>query len=232
MVVLPTYNEAATLPLVADSLRRLALPGLRLLVVDDNSPDGTGRIAEELGQRYPGQVLVHHRQAKLGLASAYVTGFRLALEANATIVVEMDADLSHPPAMVPQLLDALIRCDVAVGSRYVEGGGVDPGWGWHRRILSWGGNHYARWILGIPVFDVTSGFKAFRREVLASLDLEGVRSRGYAFQIEMAYACYRHGFRIAEVPILFAERQAGGSKLSPAVVGEALWRVWQMRARY
>lgn len=232
IVVLPTYNEAATLPVVVEALHRQSVPELRVLVVDDNSPDGTGQVAEGLAERYPGKVLVHHRPGKMGLASAYVCGFRLALAARATAIIEMDADLSHPPTMVPQLLDALVRNDVAVGSRYVEGGGVDPRWGWHRRLLSWGGNLYARWALGLPVADVTSGFKAFRRDVLASLDLDKVRSRGFTFQVEVAYACHRQGYRVAEVPIFFAERRAGHSKLSLSVVGEALWRVWQIRARY
>ncbi|MBI2917249.1 MAG: polyprenol monophosphomannose synthase [Chloroflexi bacterium] len=232
VVVLPTYNEGATLPVVVEALRRLAVPGLRMLVIDDNSPDGTGRVAEGLAGRYPDQVWVHHRPAKMGLASAYLCGFRLALGAGATAIVEMDSDLSHPPAMVPQLLDALVRNDVAVGSRYVQGGGAEPGWAWHRRLLSRSGNLYARWALGLPVSDVTSGFKAFRREVLTSLDLDRVRSQGFSFQVEMAYACHRQGFRVVELPILFAERRAGHSKMSLSVVGEALWRVWQIRARY
>jgi len=232
VVVMPTYNEAATLPLVVEALCRLPIPDLQLLIVDDNSPDGTGQVAEALSRSYPGRIRVHHRPRKLGLASAYIAGFRQALEAGADIIVEMDADLSHPPAVVPHLLEALVRCDVAVGSRYVAGGGVDPRWGWHRRLLSWAGNRYARWALGLPVADVTSGFKAFRRTVLATLNLEGIRSQGFTFQIEVAYACHRHGFRVAEVPILFAERKAGRSKLSLKVIGEALWRVWQIRARY
>lgn len=232
IIVMPTYNEAENLPLMVSALLSLPLGGIHVLVVDDNSPDGTGEVAERLAQEHPGRVEVLHRSRKLGLGSAYIAGFRRALEMGAEAILEMDADFSHPPQCVPLLLEHLGEYDVAVGSRYVSGGTVDPHWSLGRKLLSWGGNRYARVVTGLRVKDVTAGFKAFRKEVLTSLDLSRLRSDGYAFQVEMAYLCEKRGFRIKEVPITFGERSAGKSKMSGKIVWEALWRVWQMRWRY
>lgn len=232
VVVMPTYNEAENLPRMVEELLRLPLPGLQLLVVDDNSPDGTGAIAEGLAGQHPGRVTVMHRAAKLGLGSAYIAGFRWALDHGADAICEMDADFSHPPADLLRLVAGLEAHDVVVGSRYVAGGQVDPGWSRWRKFLSQSGNWYARLVTGLRVQDTTAGFKCFRRQVLESLDLEGIRSNGYAFQIEVAYACQKHGRRVLEVPIAFLERGAGRSKMSRHIVWEAVWRVWQLPWRY
>jgi len=229
---MPTYNEAENLSRMVEELLRLPLPGLQLLVVDDNSPDGTGAIADHLAQQHPGRVAVLHRAAKLGLGSAYINGFRWALDQGADAICEMDADFSHPPSDLLRLVAGIETHDVAVGSRYVPGGQVDPGWSPRRRFLSQGGNWYARLVTGLRVQDTTAGFKCFRRQVLESLDLERIRSNGYAFQIEVAYACQKQGRRVLEVPIAFLERGAGRSKMSLPIVLEAVWRVWQLLWRY
>jgi dolichol-phosphate mannosyltransferase len=229
-VVLPTYNEADNLErLVAAVLERLPEPR-RVLVVDDNSPDGTGRIADRLAGEHE-EVEVLHRERKEGLGPAYIAGFRVALAAGAERVIEMDADFSHDPAYLPQLLRAVESgADLAIGSRYVPGGGVTE-WGRIRRFISKGGSTYARVILGVGVRDLTGGFKCFRREVLEAIDYETVRARGYAFQVEMTYRAIRTGFEVAEVPIVFRDRREGTSKMSRAIVAEAIWRVPAMRLR-
>ncbi|MSQ11898.1 MAG: polyprenol monophosphomannose synthase [Dehalococcoidia bacterium] len=235
IVVVPTYNEAGNLAELAAGLFGLRGADLSLLVVDDNSPDGTGALAEELTGRYPGRVHVLHRPGKLGLGTAYEEAFRFALQQGASAVVQMDADLSHSPSDVLRLLAALGDADVSVGSRYAPGGRTDPSWGASRRALSWSGNLYARLALGLRPRDVTSGFKAYRREALERLDLRGVQCRGFAFQTEVAYRCKRAGLRVSEVPILFVDRSRGASKMSRAIVLEALWRLpqlrWQVRAK-
>lgn len=234
MVILPTYNEAKNLPSMIEQLLALPLDGrcLSILVVDDNSPDGTGRIADEMARSRPGQVEVMHRAGKLGLGTAYVAGFRHALAADAAVVIQMDADFSHSPSYVPALIGLLSTSDVAVGSRYVAGGGLDERWGLSRRVLSRGGNMYARFITGLRWHDVTAGFKAFNRAALAALDLDRIKSDGYAFQIEVAYACHRKGLRTAELPITFMDRTYGTSKMSLSIVLEAMWRTWQIKWRY
>lgn len=232
MVVLPTYNEAQNLPSMVAELLSLDVDGLQITVVDDNSPDGTGEIAEELAQRYPGLLHVIHRPRKMGLGPAYICGFQHALQSGADYIIEMDADFSHSPSYIPLFLEKIRHCDVVVGSRYVPGGQVDERWGLWRKFLSWGGNFYARLITGLKVFDTTAGFKCFRREALLGLDLDRIRSDGYAFQIEMAYACQRRGYRVCEVPILFEDRVIGRSKMSFKIILEAMWRVWQMRWRW
>lgn len=232
IVVTPTYNEAENLPGLVDQLLSLGIEGLEILVVDDASPDGTGEIAEQLARRHPGRLQVLHRKAKLGLASAYIAGFRRALEDGADVIIQMDADFSHSPHYLPQLLEKLKDHDVAIGSRYVAGGATDRRWGWRRRFLSRAGNVYARWVTGLKVKEVTGGFRAFRREALEKLDFSAIQSKGYAFQIETAYALQKQGFRMAEVPIIFQERGAGRSKMSWRIIWEALWRVWQLRLRY
>ena len=233
-LVLPTYNEAENIePMVEALLPRLAeaAPEHRLLVVDDGSPDGTGAIADRLaGQHEAVEVL--HRAGKEGLGRAYLAGFDRALAGGADLVMEMDADFSHDPADVPRLIRAAAEADLVLGSRYVEGGGI-AGWEWHRRLLSRGGSAYARTILGVPVRDLTGGFKCFRRAVLEALDLGDVQADGYGFQIEMTYRTLRAGFRVREIPIVFHERRAGASKMDARIAAEAVWKVpalrWRMR---
>ncbi len=233
MVVIPTYNEADNLPKIVAELFSLDIEGLEILVVDDNSPDGTGQIADDLAERYPGQIHVIHRRAKLGLGTAYVAGFRYALEHRADYVVEMDADFSHSPLYIPQFLANIKDYDVVVGSRYVSGGQLDEKWGLGRYLLSWWANSvYTRLILGLQVKDVTAGFKCFRRRVLEAIDLSIIHSGGYIFQVEMAYLCEKKGFRVLEIPIYFEDRRIGQSKMSMMVKLEAAWRVWELKWRY
>ena len=231
-LVLPTFNEAQNIePIVHAVLPRLAeaSPEHTLLVVDDSSPDGTGAIADRLA-RENDSVEVLHRAGKEGLGRAYLHGFAHALEGGAERVMEMDADFSHDPADVPRLIEASEDADLVLGSRYVEGGGVS-GWEWHRRLLSRGGCWYARTILGVPVRDLTGGFKCFRRPVLETLDFADVQSDGYGFQIEMTYRALRAGFRVKEIPITFHERRAGDSKMDARIAAEAVWKVPALRAR-
>jgi dolichol-phosphate mannosyltransferase len=235
-LVLPTYNEAENLePMVEAVLPQLAAasPDHRLLIVDDASPDGTGEIADRLAIEHDA-VEVLHRPGKEGLGPAYLAGFRRALEAAAELILEMDADFSHDPADVPRLIEAAGDADLVIGSRYVPGGGV-AGWEWHRRVLSRGGGLYARTILGLPVNDLTGGFKCFRREVLETLDLTDVQADGYGFQIEMTYRTIRAGFRVEEIPIVFHERRAGASKMNARIAIEAVWKVpvlrWRLRGK-
>jgi dolichol-phosphate mannosyltransferase len=231
-VVIPTFNEAENLPGLVSALFSLPVPDLNILVVDDHSPDGTGEIADQLSAATPGRLAVIHRQGKLGLGSAYITGFRKALEAGAQAVAQMDADFSHPPEKLVELLQALESCDVAMGSRYVPGGSVDVHWPLWRKALSAFGNLYARAILALPVRDATGGFRVWRRETLLGMPLERVRSNGYAFQVEMAYLATRLGYRFLEVPFYFADRHWGQSKMSARIQREAAIRVWQMRFEY
>jgi dolichol-phosphate mannosyltransferase len=229
-LVLPTYNEAGNVEsVVAQSLAKLP-DDARVLIVDDGSPDGTGAIADRLAAERPGRVEVLHRPAKGGLGPAYIAGFRHALAGGAGFVLEMDADFSHDPADLPRLLAAMDRADLAVGSRYVPGGGVEA-WSPSRRLLSRGGSAYARRVLGLGVRDLTGGFKCFRREVLEQINLDTVVSKGYAFQVEMTFRAARCGFRIAEVPIVFHDRREGASKMTAAIAAEAVWRVPWLRYR-
>jgi len=232
MVVMPTYNEADNLVQMVAELMTLELDGLEILIIDDDSPDGTGEIAEELAAQYTDKLQVIHRQGKMGLGTAYITGFRHALEDGADYIIQMDADFSHSPSYLPLFLDKIRECDVVIGSRYVPGGGVDERWSPWRRFLSWGGNFYARVITGLPLHDTTGGFRCFRRQALLDLDLGRIRSEGYAFQIEMAYACHEKGLRLCEIPIYFEDRSMGQSKMSSWIILEAIWRVWQMRWWY
>jgi dolichol-phosphate mannosyltransferase len=228
LVVVPTYNEAATLPRVVERLAAAAATAddeIHLLIADDNSPDGTGAIADDLATRYE-RVTVLHRPGKGGLGPAYCAGFTWGLERDFDALCEMDADLSHDPADVPRLLAALRGADLVIGSRYVPGGGVVD-WPPHRMALSKGGNRYVQTMTGMPVHDATAGFRAFRRAVLEELDLQTIRSDGYSFQLEMALRTWRSGFRIVEVPITFVERTEGASKISRGIVLEAVWRVFQ-----
>jgi dolichol-phosphate mannosyltransferase len=231
-VVIPTYNEAENLPKLVSALFALPLPDLGILVVDDNSPDGTGALAETLGIQHPGRISVLHRPAKLGLGMAYIDGFRAALHAGAQTIVQMDADFSHPPELIPKMLDALSACDVALGSRYVPGGAVDERWPAWRKALSSFGNTYARLILGLPMQDATGGYRMWRASTLEGMPLERVRSNGYAFQVEMAYIASRMRYTFREVPFYFADRRWGHSKMSFRIQREAAVRVWQMRIEY
>ncbi len=231
-LVLPTYNEAENIgPLVRAVLPELASTGLEhhVLIVDDGSPDGTGQLADGLAEELePVQVL--HRSRKEGLGRAYLAGFEVALEAGAEQVLEMDSDFSHAPADVPRLLAASEAADLVLGSRYVPGGGVTD-WGLLRRALSRGGSAYARWVLGVPVRDLTGGFKCFNRRVLEGIDLGGVHADGYGFQIELTYRAAQAGFTVAEVPIWFRERQVGTSKMTAKIALEAVWKVPALRFR-
>ena len=226
-LVLPTYNEAENLEPLVRAAREKLPAGARILVVDDGSPDGTGEIAERLRTEIEG-LEVLHRPRKEGLGPAYVAGFRAALAGGAGVVIEMDSDFSHEPAYLPRLLAAVEDADVVVGSRYVDGGGVGD-WGPLRRAISRGGSAYARLVLGVDVNDLTAGFKCFRREVLEEIDLDSIGSRGYAFQVELTYRALQHGFRVVEVPIVFRDRRVGSSKMSRAIVVEAIWRVPLLR---
>jgi dolichol-phosphate mannosyltransferase len=227
-ICLPTYNEAENLERM---IRALEPAGAQVLVIDDNSPDGTGAIADRLAAELD-WVNVLHRERKEGLGPAYLAGFERALADGAELVVEMDCDFSHDPGDVPRLLSAAEDgADLVLGSRYVEGGSVSDDWGFIRRAVSSGGSLYARLILGIPVRDLTGGFKCFRRAVLEAIDLETVQAKGYAFQIELTYRARRRGFRVVEVPIRFVDRTLGGSKMSHAIVLEAIWRVPELRLR-
>jgi dolichol-phosphate mannosyltransferase len=224
-VCLPTYNERENLEKM---VRALEPHGVRVLVVDDNSPDGTGEIADRLAAELD-FVSVLHRPRKEGLGPAYLAGFRQALADGAAYVLELDCDFSHDPADVPRLLAACeAGADLALGSRYVPGGGPEN-WGLTRRIVSWGGSFYARVPLGVRIRDLTGGFKCFRRAVLETLDLDAIHSKGYAFQIETTYRVLRKGFRVVEVPIRFVDRTEGHSKMSRAIVLEAVWKVPLLR---
>jgi dolichol-phosphate mannosyltransferase len=231
-LILPTYNEAENIEaIVRAALARLAETGMAytVLIVDDNSPDGTGRIADRLAEELD-EVRVLHRAGKQGLGRAYLAGFALALEAGAELLIEMDSDFSHDPADLPRLIAAAGAADLVLGSRYVPGGGV-LNWGLVRRALSWGGSAYARILLGVPVRDLTGGFKCFNARVLEALDLSQVHADGYGFQIELTYCAIRAGFTVAEVPILFRERRIGQSKMTARIALEAVWKVPALRFR-
>jgi dolichol-phosphate mannosyltransferase len=227
LVVIPTYNEASNLPTLIPQV--LAQDQrLEVLVVDDNSPDGTGPLADALARANP-RVHVLHREAKLGLGTAYITGFRWALERGYEYVFEMDADFSHDPAHLPEFLKAAAGADLVLGSRYLGGKVTVVNWPIGRLMLSYWANVYARWVTGLKIWDLTGGFKCFHRRVLEALDLSHVRSNGYAFQIEMSVRAWRNGFKLAEVPIVFVDRTVGQSKMNRKIVREAIWIVPRLR---
>jgi dolichol-phosphate mannosyltransferase len=226
VVCLPTYNERENLERM---VRALGEHGVSVLVIDDNSPDGTGELADRLAQQLD-HVSVLHRPRKEGLGPAYLDGFRRALAEGAELILEMDCDFSHDPRDVPRLIAAAERADVVLGSRYVEGGSV-RNWGLLRRFVSAGGSVYARAILGVEIRDLTAGFRCYRRAVLETVDLDAITSRGYAFQIEMTYRALRSGFRVVEIPITFVDREQGGSKMSKAIFVEAIWKVPALRLK-
>jgi dolichol-phosphate mannosyltransferase len=226
-VCLPTYNEAENLEPMVDRLAEILGEDDLVLVIDDNSPDGTGDIADRLATERP-WIQVLHRPRKEGLGPAYLDGFRWALELGADLIFELDCDFSHDPADVPRLAAAAAEADVVIGSRYVPGGGT-KNWGLVRRLISRGGSLYAQILLGVPIRDLTGGFKCYRREVVEAIDLDAIHSKGYAFQIETTYRALRAGFRVVEVPIVFTDREVGGSKMSKAIVLEAVWKVPALR---
>jgi dolichol-phosphate mannosyltransferase len=233
-VVLPTYNEAANLPVIAAELLGLPLPGLRILVTDDNSPDGTGRIADELAAQYgPDRVTVVHRPGKQGLGRAYVDGMTRAIATGTEFVVQMDSDLSHAPKYLPQMLGTLLsaNADVVIGSRYVAGASLASEWSWHRRALSGFANYYVRVLLHLGIRDVTAGFKIWRSSALEAIDVASIRSNGYSFQVEMNYRTVRHGLKIVELPIHFAERREGESKMNVRVQLESALIPFLLRHR-
>jgi len=226
LVIIPTYKERENLVPLLKQIFSQGLP-LEVLIVDDNSPDGTGAVADQIAAADP-RVHVMHRPGKMGLGSAYVAGFRYALERDYDAAFEMDADFSHNPESLPEFLRELESADLVVGSRYLHGVTV-VNWPLKRLILSYGANVYSRVITGLPLKDVTGGFKCFRRQVLEALDLSRVRSDGYGFQIEINYKAWRKGFRIKEIPIMFVDRRAGESKMNRKIVWEAAWMVWRLR---
>jgi dolichol-phosphate mannosyltransferase len=228
LVVVPTYNEAMNLPLIVPQIL-VQDPRLEVLVVDDNSPDGTGAMADELAAKDP-RVHVLHRPGKGGLGKAYIAGFRWALERDYEYVFEMDADFSHDPRFLPIFLDAAKDADLVIGSRYKTGVNV-INWPISRLLLSLGANLYAQWITGMPIVDSTGGFKCFRRRVLEAIDFDRVRSNGYSFQIEMSFRAWKKGFRLVEIPIVFTDRVEGQSKMNKRIVREAIWMVWWLRLK-
>ncbi len=233
VIVIPTYNEADNLPGLIADLLTLGISGLSVLIVDDNSPDGTGAVAEMLARRFPGFVHVRHRPGKEGLGRAYIEGFGIALEMGADYIIQMDADFSHPPSLIPRMLALITGCDVVVGSRYVEGGQLDERWSWWRRFLSWWANEvWSRALLGLSARDITAGFKCWRRATLLGIGLNRVVSNGYAFQVEMAYLSERLGYRVCEMPIYFEDRRIGKSKMSMRVKIQGALDVLRIRWRY
>jgi len=234
IVVLPTYNEAENLPMIVEQLLALPLPDLKMLIVDDNSPDGTGQIAATWAAQYPTRIFVLHRTEKNGLGPAYIAGFKRAIEMGADVIIQMDADGSHQPRYIPDMLATLEGdADVVIGSRFTRGGGVDKTWSVYRKLLSWFANRiYVRTLLGIPVADATAGYRAWKRATLIGLDLDRIRSNGYVFQVEMAYVAVRLGYRVREIPIYFPDRLRGESKMDSKIQFEAAIRVWQLLARH
>ena len=233
-VVLPTYNEAANLPVVAAGLFALPLPGLRILVADDNSPDGTGDIADQLADRYGApKMTVVHRPAKQGLGRAYIDGMARALQAGAGFVAQMDSDLSHAPEYLPEMLGTMLatNADVVIGSRYVAGASLAQEWAWHRKVLSGFANIYVRTLLRLGMRDVTAGFKLWRGPALTALEIGSIQSNGYSFQVEMNYRAVKRGLKIVELPIRFAERRAGQSKMSLRVQLESALMPFRLRRR-
>ena len=232
-IILPTYNEAQNIRAIVQQLLVLDLPDSNILIIDDNSQDGTGALADQVHEQFPTRVFVIHRAGKLGLGTAYVTGFRWALDRGAEFLIQMDADFSHSPKYLPHFVAKLNEYDVVVGSRYVPGGKLDPRWsGWRYLLSRWANSVWVRLILGVQVRDATAGFKCWSRRALERIPLESVRSNGYVFQVEMAYLGEKHGLRILEWPIYFEDRRVGKSKMTVPIKLEAAWRVWEIRAHY
>ncbi len=228
LIIIPTYNEKENIGKLIEEIRKLNRD-FHVLIIDDNSPDSTGRIADGLAEKYP-EVSVIHRPGKLGLGTAYITGFNYALENNYDLVLTMDADFSHQPEFLIDLLEKAKEYDLVIGSRYIEDGGIQN-WSFHRLILSRGANIYVRMVTGLPVSDSTGGFNCYRRKVLEEIDLDKIISDGYAFQIEMKYRLWKKGFSIQEVPITFIDRTHGTSKISKRIVLQAFFLVWKLLCR-
>lgn len=228
LVIVPTYNERENIERMIDTVLSQD-PRIEMLIVDDGSPDGTAEIVERLIPRHPGRIHIHRRPKKMGLGTAYLAGFRIAIERKYDLVMEMDADFSHDPSHLPQFLRGAEEADLVLGSRYRDGKVTVVNWPISRLILSYFANVYARWVTGLPVWDGTGGFKCFHRKVLEAIDLNAVKSNGYAFQIEMSFRAWKRGFRIVEIPIVFVDRTEGTSKMSGAIVREAVWMVWRLR---
>jgi dolichol-phosphate mannosyltransferase len=226
LIIIPTYNERDNIQKLIPLLMKLDL-SLSILVVDDNSPDGTGKLVNDMSEQND-RIQVLHRPSKLGLGSAYIAGFKHAIQQDVDCIFEMDADFSHDPNMISEFLEKLETCDVVIGSRYISGINV-VNWPMSRLLLSYFANFYTRIITGMSIQDATGGFKCFKREVLEQIDLDQVRSDGYAFQIEMNFRCWRKGFRICEIPIIFVDRHSGTSKMSRRIIYEAIWIVWWLR---
>ncbi len=233
MIVVPTYNEAENLPKLAAELLALPVPGIELLVVDDNSPDGTGKIADDLAVQTNGRVHVIHRAGKQGLGTAYIQGFKWALANGVDIIMQMDADFSHPVSAIPKMIEKMSECDAVIGSRYTKGGKLDERWGIERRLLSWWANSvWVRAILRTPVKDNTGGFRAWKRQTLIGMNLDRIKSNGYIFQVEITYIALRLGYTFCEVPIYFADRKFGKSKMGLKIQVEAALRVFQVWWRH
>jgi len=233
VVIVPTYNEAANLPLLAAEIWALRIPELAVLVVDGNSPDGTGEVADELAEERAGELFVLHQGGRTGPARAYVSGFKWALDHGAEVIIQMDCDFSHSPSYLPEMLQALEGADVVVGSRYVPGGKLDERWGLRQYFLSWFANTvYTSLILNLQVKDATSGYKVWRADCLRAVDLDGLRSNGYSFQFELAYLAEKLGFRVVEVPIHYEDRRVGHSKLGLLTKLQAAIDAWQILWRY
>ena len=231
-IIIPTYNEEQNLPLLVKALFDLPLDDLHVLIIDDNSQDGTGKIAESLKLSFTGHLDVIHRSGKLGLGSAYITGITQVLQGDSQVIGQMDADFSHEPEKIPGLIHALKNSHIAIGSRYTNGGSLDQTWPFWRKWLSAFGNSYARTILHLPIRDTTGGFRLWRRKVLEAMPLHRVQSNGYVFLVEMAYLAHKLGFSFKEVPIYFAERQHGQSKMSFSIQVEAAIRIWALLWQY
>jgi len=232
-IILPTYDEAQNLALMTEQLLALPLSDVHILIIDDNSRDGTGKIADELREKNPDRISTMHRPGKMGLGTAYVTGFKWALARGADYIVQMDCDFSHSPSYLPHFSAKMNEYDVVIGSRYVPGGRLDPRWsGWRYFLSKWANSIWVHFLLGTRAQDATSGFKCWNRRALECIPLDNVRSNGYVFQVEMAYLCEKLGMRILEWPIYFEDRRIGKSKMSVPIKLEAAWRVLQMRLRY
>jgi dolichol-phosphate mannosyltransferase len=233
IVIIPTYNEAENLTKIVAALFDLNITGLEILIIDDASPDGTGQLADQLVDQFPDRAHVIHRPGKLGLGTAYIQGFKWAFEHEAQYIIHMDADFSHSPSYVPQMLSFIPEYDVVVGSRYVKGGKLDVRWSWYRRLLSWWANSvWVRVILGTKTKDSTAGFKCWQASALKNIDLDQVHSTGYVFTVEMCYLAEKLGYRIKEIPIYFEDRRIGQSKMDSGIKIEAALRVFEIRLRY
>jgi dolichol-phosphate mannosyltransferase len=232
-VVIPTFNEAENLAKITAAIFDLKINDLEILIVDDASPDGTGRIADQLVSQYSGRFHVMHRTGKLGLGTAYVQGFTWAMQQGAQYIIQMDADFSHSPGYLTQMIELIPEYDVVVGSRYIKGGKLDERWGWHRHLLSWWANSvWVRMILGTKTRDATAGFKCWQADALNGIGLENICSTGYIFAVEMCYLSEKKGYRIKEIPIYFEDRQIGESKMDTGIKIEAAFRVFDIRMRY